>query len=63
MSPSRQTIASVVIAVVVSRELALRSWEFLRPLDILAYKASFVIREVAAEYDRSWGWRHRANRK
>jgi lysophospholipase L1-like esterase len=69
-SRSRQTIASVVTAVVATIfalglcELALRLWDGipLRPLDILAYKASFVTREAAAEYDPLLGWRHKANR-
>src|SRR5436190_12317986 len=69
MSRSRQTIASVVTTVVATAfalglcELALRLWDGipLRPLDILAYKASFVTREAAAEYDALLGWRHKAN--
>jgi hypothetical protein len=69
-SRSRQAIASVVTVVVATIfalglcELALRLWDGipLRPIDIIAYKASFVTREAAAEYDSLLGWRHKANR-
>jgi lysophospholipase L1-like esterase len=69
-SQARQTIASVATAVVATIvalgicELTLRLWDGipLRPIDIIAYKASFVTREAAAEYDSLLGWRHKANR-
>jgi lysophospholipase L1-like esterase len=68
-SRSRQTIASVVTAVVATIfalglcELALRLWDGipLRPIDIIAHKATFVTTQVASEYDPLLGWRHRAN--
>jgi hypothetical protein len=70
MSRPRQIIASVVAVVVATVfalglcELALRLWDGipLRPIDIIAHKASFVTTEAAAEYDPLLGWRQRANR-
>jgi hypothetical protein len=70
MSRSRQTVASVVTAVVATVlalglcELALRLWDGipLQPVDIVAHKATFVTTQVAAEYDSLLGWRQRANR-
>src|SRR5215813_4759820 len=70
MSRLRQTIASAVMVVVATFfalglcELALRLWDGipLRAIDIIAYKASFVTHELAAEYDPLLGWRHKANR-
>jgi len=69
-SRSRQFIASLVTVVVATIfalglcELTLRLWDGipLRPIDIIALKASFVTTEAAAEYDALLGWRHRANR-
>jgi hypothetical protein len=62
-SHARLTIASVATAVVATIvalgicELTLRLWDGipLRPIDIIAYKASFVTREAAAEYDSLLG--------
>jgi hypothetical protein len=70
MSRSRQAIASVATAVIATVlalglcELTLRLWDGipLRPIDIIAHKATFVTTLAAAEYDPLLGWRQRANR-
>jgi hypothetical protein len=69
LSRSRQTVASVVTAVVATIftlglcELALRLWDgiSLQPIDIVAHKATFVTTQVMSEHDPLLGWRHRAN--
>jgi hypothetical protein len=69
LSRSRQTIASVVTAVVATVlalglcELALRLWDGipLQPIDIITHKATFMTTQVASEYDSLLGWRRRAN--
>jgi lysophospholipase L1-like esterase len=69
MSRSRQTIASVVTAVIATLfalglcELGLRLWDGipLQLIDIVAHKATFVTTQLATDYDPLLGWRHRAN--
>ena len=67
--PSRQTVVSVVTAVVATVfalglcELALRLWDGipLQPIDIITHKTTFMTTQVASEYDSLLGWRRRAN--